>query len=135
MVAKKMVLHFSEKLVNQPIISRLVKEYDLEFNILKASINPRQEGLLVIELSGEKRNYEKGLRYLRDTGVTIQRLSQDIRRNDEKCTHCGACVPLCPTTALTVEPQTLNILFNDAECIACEVCVSVCPVKAMELHF
>jgi ferredoxin len=135
MIAKKIVLHFPKRLVNQPIISRLVKEYDLQFNILKASVNPRQEGLLVIELSGEKRDYEKGLKYLQEAGVTVQRLSQDVRRNENKCTHCGACVPHCPTSALKVDPQNQLVLFDDAECIACELCVSVCPVQAMELLF
>jgi hypothetical protein len=38
--------------VERPIIYRLVKDYDLEFNILKASITPEQEGLLVLELKG-----------------------------------------------------------------------------------
>ena len=44
-VSKKVVLHFPSRLVDQPIIYRLIKEYDLTFNILKASVIPDEEGL------------------------------------------------------------------------------------------
>ena len=48
MHAEMLILHFSQKVVDQPIIYRLFKDYDLEFNLLKAAINPRQEGLIVM---------------------------------------------------------------------------------------
>ncbi|MDD3988102.1 MAG: NIL domain-containing protein, partial [Candidatus Omnitrophica bacterium] len=35
MVSKRIVLHFPHRLVNQPLVYKLVKEYDLQFNILK----------------------------------------------------------------------------------------------------
>ena len=53
--ARKVVLRFPHRLVDKPIIYRLVKDYDLQFNILKASITPKEEGLLVLELSGKRR--------------------------------------------------------------------------------
>jgi ferredoxin len=135
MVSKKIVLHFPQKLVDQPIVYKLVKEHNLMFNILKASITPEEEGLLVLELSGEKKDYEQGIKYLKDSGVKVQPLSQDIRRNDEQCTHCGVCVPICPTAALVVNPETRNVDFYKDKCIACELCIKACPVRAMEVHF
>ena len=135
MVSKKIVLHFPQKLVDQSIVYKLVKEHNLMFNILKASITPEEEGLLVLELSGEKKDYEQGIKYLKDSGVKVQPLSQDIRRNDEQCTHCGVCVPICPTAALVVNPETRNVDFYKDKCIACELCIKACPVRAMEVHF
>ena len=135
MVSKKVVLHFPNKLVDEPIVCKLVKDYDLEFNILKAYVTPREEGLLVLELRGEKENYDKGVTYLKKMGVRTQPLSQDIVRNEDKCTDCGVCVPICPTGALVVEPLTRKVNFYDNKCIACELCVNVCPVRAMEVHF
>ena len=55
MHAEMLVLRFSEKVVDQPIIYRLVKDYDLEFNLLKATIYPRKEGIIVMELRGHPR--------------------------------------------------------------------------------
>jgi len=135
LISKRIVLHFPHRLVDQPIVCNLVKDYDLEFNILKAYVTPREEGLLVLELSGEDKNYEQGIQYLREAGVKVQPLSQDIIRNEERCTHCGVCVPICPTGALVVEPLTRKVNFYDNKCIACELCVKACPVRAMEVHF
>ena len=56
-VTKKVVLHFPKRMVDEPILYRLIKDYDLEFNILKASITPEAEGLMVVELKGEQKQY------------------------------------------------------------------------------
>ena len=134
-VAKKIVLRFPRRLVDRPIVSRLVKDYDLDFNILKASFTPDEEGLMVLELNGEQEDYDKGIRYLTETGVKIQSLSQDVTRNEERCTHCGACVTICPTGAFELEPLTRRVLFDNEKCLACGLCIKACPPRAMEVHF
>jgi len=134
-ISRRVVLHFPDRLLDQPIVCKLVKDYNLEFNILKASVTPKEEGLLVLELKGEKSDYDKGVAYLKKMGVGLQLLSQDVVRNDEKCTDCGVCVPVCPTAALEVEPFTRKVNFHKDKCIACELCVNVCPVRAMEISF
>ena len=85
-ISKRIVLRFPSRLVDRPIVYRLIKDYDLEFNILKALVTPEEEGLLVLELSGQQDDYDKGIRYLTKAGVRIQSLSQDVIRNDERCT-------------------------------------------------
>ncbi|MFH1269956.1 MAG: 4Fe-4S binding protein, partial [Candidatus Omnitrophota bacterium] len=62
-------------------------------------------------------------------------LSQDVIRNEVKCTDCGVCVPICPTGALVVDLTTRKVHFYDNKCIACELCVKICPTRAMEVHF
>jgi len=134
-VSKRIVLRFPPRLSGQPIVSRLVKEFNLDFNILKASITPEEEGILVLELSGEQNDYDKGIRYLTKTGVRIQSLSQDVLRNEERCTHCGACITVCPTGAFELDPATRKVTFHDDRCIACGLCIKACPPRAMEVHF
>ncbi len=133
-ISRKVVLHFPPGLVDKAIIYRLVKDFDLEFFILKASVTPKEEGLLVMELSGEGKKYQEGVCYLTDAGVGVQPLAQDVERNEERCTHCGACVTLCPSGAFSVEPRSRRISFDDSKCIACELCIRGCPVRAMELR-
>lgn len=135
MTPQRIVLHFPHRLVDQPIIWRLVKEYDLRFNILKASVTPQEEGLMVLELCGENGNYEKGLEYLRSAGVRIQPLSQDVLRDEAKCTQCGACTSVCPSGALWLDRVTRRVEFDNDKCVACEHCVKACPPRAMEVHF
>jgi ferredoxin len=134
-VTKRIVLRFPKRLVERPIIYRLVKDYDLEFNILRASITPEQEGVMVIELKGDQKEYDKGIEFLIKGGVKIQSLSQDVTRNDERCTHCGACITVCPTGAFRIDPKTRMVIFDNKKCIACGLCIPACPPHAMEVHF
>jgi ferredoxin len=134
-VSRRIVLHFPKQLVDQPIIYALANNYNLVFNILKASVTPGEEGLLVFELTGKKSDYEAGIDYLKSLGVKIEPLSRSVKRNDLKCTHCGVCVTVCPTGALSVDRKTMIVEFDSAKCTACELCVKACPPRAMEVHF
>jgi ferredoxin len=132
---RRVVLHFPHEQVDKPIVSRLVRDFDMDFNILKAQITPREEGLMVLELVGEEGNFERCLSYLEDHRVTIQPLSQDVRRNEERCTHCGACTGICPSQALRLDRESMEVVFDEDSCVACELCVRVCPPRAMEIHY
>jgi ferredoxin len=134
-VAKRIVLRFPKRIVDRSIVCRLAKDHDLDFNIIKAQITPEEEGLLVLELSGEQGEYDKGIRYLTETGVRIQSLSQDVLRNEERCTHCGACITICPSGAFELDPKTRRVAFYNEKCVACGLCIKACPPRAMELHF
>jgi len=134
-VSKRIVLRFPQRLVDRPIVYRLVKDFDLEFNILKASVTPDEEGLMVVELSGKQQDYDKGIKYLTTNGVKIQSLSQDVIRNEDRCTDCGACVTICPTHAFEVDPVSREVKFRNEKCVACGLCITACPPRAMEVHF
>jgi L-aspartate semialdehyde sulfurtransferase ferredoxin len=133
-VSKRIVLHFPHRLVDRPIVSRLIRDFNLDFNILKASITPETEGLMVVELTGERADYDKGIQYLTETGVKIQALSRDITRNEERCTSCGACITVCPVNCFSLE-KNRKVSFKGEKCIACGVCILACPPRAMEVHF
>ena len=135
MTSKRMVLHFPRRLVDQPIVFKLVKDYNLNFNILKARVTPEEEGLMVLELTGSKENFARGIEYLKASGLKIQPLSEDVVRNPAKCTDCGLCVPICPVKALETDPQSRKVIFHEGKCIACELCVKICPAHAMEIDF
>ena len=62
MTSQRIVLHFPHRLVDQPIVYKLVKEFNLSFNILKASVTPQEEGLMVLELSGSDDDFKKGVK-------------------------------------------------------------------------
>ena len=134
-VSKRIVLRFPRRLVDRPIVSRLVKDYNLDFNILKASVTPDEEGLMVMELSGKQEDFDSGVRYLTETGVKIESLSQNVTRNEERCTHCGACITICPTGAFELDSVSRRVAFDNEKCLVCELCIKACPPRAMELHF
>ena len=135
MYSRILVLRFSRDIVDKPIISSLVRDYNLNFNILKAQIFPRKEGMLVMELSGNRRDFEKGMQYLEKSGVDVEPVAQGIRRDDERCYQCGSCTAVCPTGALHVKRPEMEVLFESERCSACELCVKTCPVRAMIVTF
>ena len=135
MVSKRIVLTFPHGLLDQPIAYKLVKDHNLMFNILQAKITPREEGIMVLELSGKKEDYHQGVKYLTDLGIKIQPLSKDVVRDDARCTHCGACVTICPSGALYVNRDTMEVIFDNQKCTACELCVKACPPRAMVVKF
>lgn len=134
-VSRRIVLHFPPLVTGQPVVYRLVRDYDLMFNILRASVSPGQEGLMVLELTGERADYDRGIQYLRDIGIQIQPLSQDVLRDESRCTHCGACVAICPATAFTRDKETGQIAFDHNRCVLCGLCVKACPPRAMTIVF
>lgn len=135
MYAKILSLRFPEKIVNEPIAVNLVKKFDLSFNILKATIYPRKEGFMVLELSGHRKNFQRGIRYLKSLGIKVESIGQDIKRDEDKCFHCGACTAVCPTGALYIIRPEMTVGFDKEKCSACEWCVPVCPARAMEVRF
>ena len=135
MTTKKIVLHFTKENWSKPIVYRLVKDFNLSFNILKANILPRQESFMVLELSGPKADFKRGLEYLAEVGVGVEPIEKDIGRDELKCTHCGACTAVCPTGSLYISRKTMEVLFDSAKCGACELCIRACPPRAMEARF
>ena len=133
MLKKGLVLRFPPDIVDQPIVYRLVKDFNLVFNILKAMITPGKEGIMILELSGDRENLEKGLKFLTDVGVDVKTIAQQVAKNEEVCIHCGACTAVCPTGALFVDRQTFEVIYNPEKCTACGFCVSACITKAMEV--
>ena len=128
-------LRFPKETSDQPIISQLVRRYDIEFNILKADILPQREGIMIIELKGLRENVQEALTYLKDLGVKVERLAGKIRRDEGRCFQCGACTGVCPVGALYIQRPDMAVIFDPEKCTGCGLCVPVCPVRAMEVSF
>jgi len=128
------LFRFPKETSNQPFVYRLVKEYDIEFNILKADILLQREGVMIIELKGQsKSNVSAGLDFLRGVGIKVERLAARIRRDDKKCFQCGACTAVCSSEALYIQRPEMSVVFDAEKCTGCSLCVPLCPVRAMEV--
>jgi ferredoxin len=132
---KRIILRFKRNTIDKPIVYKLVKDFDLIFNILRANILPRAESMMVMEIEGTDENFNKGIEYLRGLNINTEPIEQDINRNEEKCVHCGVCTSVCAPDALHIERKTMKVDFDYEKCVACELCVRVCPVNAMNVFF
>jgi len=129
--SKILILRFPRTEVRKPIVCYLVKDYDLIFNILNAAILPRKEGIMVLELSGTRKNFKEGVKFLKSQGVQVQNASQEVKRDTNKCTQCGACTAVCPTGALYIVRPEMAVEFDETKCSVCELCIPACPSRAM----
>jgi len=41
MATRRVVVHYPRHLIDVPLVSRMARQFDLEFNILRANITPR----------------------------------------------------------------------------------------------
>ncbi len=133
MATRIYILRFPKETSSEPMIYQLVKQYDIEFNILKADILPQREGVMILELKGVKDKVKKSLDYLRSFDVQAERLAAAINRDDEKCFQCGACTGICPVGALAIKRPEMEVIFDPEKCTGCALCVPICPVRAMEV--
>ena len=134
MYSKILMLRFPIDYVHKPIVCNLAKEFDLTFNILRATVLPRKEGIMVMELSGNKKNFKEGVKYLESQNVKVENASQEIKRVEAKCIHCGSCTAVCPSAALSISRPDMHVVFDQKKCTVCELCVLTCPTRAMEVR-
>ncbi len=122
-------LKFSPSIVNKPVISDLIKNYDVSFNILRADITPKG-GKMLIEISGSEA--EKGIQYMEKEGIQLNPIKKVVKKDEEKCVDCGECISLCPVEAITIDNEW-TVELDDQKCIGCGFCTTSCPTKAIKI--
>lgn len=64
-------LMFQPKLVTQPVVYEIGKQFEVVTNIRQASVN-EEIGLVSIELDGERAEIEKAINWLEGIGVKVE---------------------------------------------------------------
>ena len=136
MHSRTLVLRFSQDIVDQPIITNLVRDYGLTFNIPKAAIFPRKEGMLVMELRGSAEEYfrQRGPIILSGWASRWSRSARGFAGTKRGAVSAGRVRPSARRGA--PRSQTADGCRVESErCSACELCVKTCPVRAMIVTF
>jgi ferredoxin len=125
----RILLRFSEKIVEQPIISQIILELKVPINIITAYVN-NKGGEVLAEVPEE--SLDKIVKAFRKKGATVS-LPKLIEVDTEKCISCGSCVALCPVEAITMADD-LSVEFNKEKCVGstCSACVDACPARAIK---
>lgn len=135
MIKKKVILNFSPENVERPVTYQLIKKYDLWVNILQAKFEPKLGGKLLLELKGSENQIKEGLSFVRQIGVEVMLLEQEVLWDEKRCIDCGACVSICPTGVLSLDKVTYKLKFDYEKCIVCGNCVEACPLQAIKVTF
>ena len=76
-VKKKYYLNVPQKLIREPLIYKLVKEYDVIPNIRQASVSD-EIGIVAVELEGEPASVEAATKYLQEMGVSVEPIEINV---------------------------------------------------------
>ena len=77
MAKRRVHLTFPENLVQEPIIYNLGKRFNIVTNIRRANVED-SFGWVILELDGDERGLDEGLKYLEDLGVQINTIAGDV---------------------------------------------------------
>lgn len=76
-VFERYYLSYPRSLIREPLLYRLVKTFDLAFNIRGASVS-EDMGLVAIEFEGTTAQIERALQWLREIGVTVEPIEKNV---------------------------------------------------------
>jgi ABC-type methionine transport system ATPase subunit len=77
MIEVRVKLTFPEELVREPLLARVVRQYEVEPNIRRANVD-EHEGWIVCEMAGEASQIDGALAWLRDQGVRVDLLGDVV---------------------------------------------------------
>jgi L-aspartate semialdehyde sulfurtransferase ferredoxin len=125
----RLLLKFSEEIVEQPIISQLILDLKVPINIITAHVDSKG-GEVLAEVSAEAA--DKVVKALRKKGVIVT-MPKLIEVDMDKCLSCGSCIALCPVEAIT-QAEDRSVVFNKEKCVGstCSACVDACPARAIK---
>ncbi len=64
-------LHYPLERLTEPIVTRLVTDFDLSPNLLRADVDARTGGWLVVQLTGDAERMDTALNWLRAQGLAV----------------------------------------------------------------
>lgn len=73
----KVRLTFPEKLINEPVIYNLGHKFQVITNIKRANVEEKV-GWVILELTGETDEIEKGIAWIKEVGVRVDPVEADI---------------------------------------------------------
>jgi Na+-translocating ferredoxin:NAD+ oxidoreductase RNF subunit RnfB len=125
----RILLRFSENIVEQPITSQIILELKVPINIITAHVDSKG-GEVLAEVPSD--SLQKVVKAFRKQGATVS-IPKLIEIDSEKCISCGACVTLCPVEAITMDKDAAMV-FNQEKCLGstCSACVDSCPARAIK---
>ena len=125
----RILLSFSENIVEKPIISQIILELKVPINIITAHVDSKG-GEVLAEVPDEA--LKKVIKKFRERGATVS-IPKLIEIDSEECISCGACITLCPVEAITID-EDASVVFNQEKCLGstCSACVDACPFRAIK---
>ncbi|MFA6688069.1 MAG: NIL domain-containing protein [Sphaerochaetaceae bacterium] len=129
---KRFALRFAPGLVEQPLVSKLVRAYDVDVNILNADVSSGRGGKLIVDLVGRTEAIKQSVSWLGGIGVVVSEIVKELVFNQDSCVSCGGCTAVCSSGALQMDREW-KLVYDASKCVVCGLCVNACPLRLFEL--
>ena len=130
-MARKLLLSYSVQKAKEPILTSVIKDTGLEFNILYAELSAGG-GEILVSIDAPDKDVNKAIELFEQKGVQIKEIKRAIQLDRDLCFDCGACLSLCPSGAL-YRTNDDSVELDEDKCVYCELCLPSCPVRALKL--
>jgi L-aspartate semialdehyde sulfurtransferase ferredoxin len=74
---RRLKLIFGPALVKEPVIYQLGRKFDIVTNIRRADVS-KDQGWVLLEVTGESEELDRGVAYLESRGVTVEPAEGDL---------------------------------------------------------
>ena len=77
MARRRLKLIFGTTLVKEPVIYQLGKQFEIVTNVRRADVT-HEQGWVLLEITGEPDELDRGVAYLESRGVTVEPAEGDV---------------------------------------------------------
>ena len=77
MATRKVMLKYPEGLIKEPLVGKMVKQFDVMPNIRRARVT-ETIGEIALELEGADEDLDRAIAWLKEAGVDVQPLAGDV---------------------------------------------------------
>lgn len=125
----KLRIRFKSGEIRQPIIAETVLKTGAKIEIELAKVEG-STGEIVMNVPEE--SCRSVVEFLKSKNVDVTRVGETIVKDEESCVHCGACVSICPVSAISYE-HDWRVKLDKSQCVQCGTCVNACPLSVIRL--
>ena len=130
-MTRKILLNYSAQKVTDPILATVIKETGLVPNILYAEFSSRG-GEILLSIDAPDKKVDALIELFKKKGVQVKEVKRAIQLDRDLCFDCGACLSICPSSAL-YQKEDKTVELDESKCVYCELCVPSCPARALKL--
>lgn len=130
----KISIHYPLTSITVPLVTTLIRQFNLEVNILHADISLNKTGTLVADIKGEEEDLSRALCFIEEQSIKYKVFNNKLIWQEDACVHCGACTAVCPSNALVMNKETWCLEFDKEKCLVCGLCIKACPLNVMSLQ-
>ncbi len=125
----KLLLTFSRRGGDEPVIARTVKETGVLINVERAHIDS-VAGEVLVDIPDADVDIIR--RHFENAGVNVELLEDAVQRDEEECIECGACISVCPQDVFSLD-EDWHLRLKPERCVLCGKCVQACPHNALSI--